>query len=52
MKKEYTTPKAEKFDFNYTENVVASDIVGWKGKDNPGCYKGADGPDKGCEYKG
>lgn len=50
MKKQYETPKAEKYEFDFQENIVAS--AGWKGKDNPGCYKGADGPDKGCEYKG
>ena len=41
MKKEYEKPIAEKYEFKYEENVVAS--VGWKGKDNQGCFKGSDG---------
>lgn len=46
MKKQYVTPKAERFDFNYQENVVASNNTGLvedykKGKDNNGCWKSA-----------
>ena len=45
MKKQYETPKAERFDFNYQENVVASNtgrIEGYKdGNDNNGCWQGA-----------
>lgn len=52
MKKQYETPKAEKYEFDFQENIVASQ-AGWKGKDNPGCYKGSDGFNhEDCDYKG
>lgn len=45
MKKQYETPKAERFDFNYQENVVASNtgrIEGYKdGANDNGCWQGA-----------
>ena len=31
MKKQYETPKAEKYEFDFQENIVASG-TGWKGK--------------------
>ena len=49
MKKEYNAPKAEKFDFNYTENVVASATGLKEGAAIDGCYKKANSdPDKNC----
>ena len=40
MKKTYETPKAEKYEFNYSENVVASFDTAEVGKNNKNaCYK-------------
>ncbi len=50
MKKQYETPKAEKYEFDFQENIVAS--AGWKGHDNQGCFKGSDGyVHDNCVYK-
>lgn len=51
MKKQYETPKAEKYEFDFQENIVASG-TGWKGKNNQGCFKGSDGYiHDNCVYK-
>ena len=50
MKKKYESPIAEKYEFDYLENVVASGLVtedptnntlsAMNGMNNPGCFKG------------
>lgn len=63
MKKKYESPMAEKYEFNYVENVVASGLIesetdnagsgsvasGKNGKNNSGCFKGNSGLANGCQ---
>lgn len=61
MKKKYESPIAEKYEFDYLENVVASGLVtedptnntpsAKNGMNNPGCFKGNSSAARGCTPK-
>lgn len=61
MKKKYESPIAEKYEFDYLENVVASGLVtedptnntpsAMNGMNNSGCFKGNSSATRGCTPK-